>query len=642
MPRAIRPAPAAPPARVLGALAAGVLGPDATAELPGRMLAVLDRLPSRRDRDRLLGVLRALDTRAGALALTGSPTPVSRLGPGRAQALLRRWQASRLPLARQLWSAVSSAALFACYGHPGPARARTGYPGPPGPAPDTPRRLAPLELDQHTELACDVVVVGSGAGGGVAAGVLAGTGLDVVVVEKGGYAAEPDFHQREAAALDQLYLYGPALATTDLGCRILAGSTLGGGTVVNFTTSLPTPADVLAQWARVSGVDAFGSGEVAAAQRQVAERIGVTEACSAPARRDELLQRGLDKLGWQVAPMPRNVRGCPQDAACGWCGFGCRRGAKQSTLRTYLEDAAGRGARLVIRADVRRVLVADGHAVGVEGVAGGHRLRVRARAVVAAAGAVETPALLLRSGLGGQVGRNLHLHPGTAVWGWFDEPVRMWEGTLQARHSAQLRHLDGGWGPLLETVPVHPALGAAALPFGSAAAHRDLMGRYEQLSLVGVLPRDTTAGRVRLGREGNPRVVYRLNAADERRIGVGVTAAGEVLAAAGAVEVLGPHPQRLAWHPGPAGAYEQWAEATWRAGYRGGRVTLFSFHQMGSCRMGADPASSAVDPDQQSHELPGLYVMDASVFPTASGVNPMLSIMGLAHRAAGRLAARLA
>jgi choline dehydrogenase-like flavoprotein len=635
---------------VLAALAAGVLGPAFDPAVPGRMLAILDGTANRRDRQRLLAVLRALDTRPGALALTGRPAAVSGRPPAAAEALVARWAASRLPPVRQLADALGPVALLAAYGWPGPARDATGYPGPLGPAPDVPRRLHPLVPDGDQELACDVVVVGSGAGGGVVAAELARAGLEVVVLEKGGHAAERDFTHQEGDAFRDLYLYGSTLTTDDLACRILAGSTLGGGTVVNYSTSFPTPPAVLAEWAAVSGVDAFVSGEVAASLDAVAARLGVTDTESRPGARDRILEQGLAQLGWQVGPLPRNVRGCPQDAGCGWCGFGCRTGAKQSTLVTYLEEAEAAGARLVTGADARRVLVEPlrggdgprtGRATGVEArTAAGHRLAVRARAVVAAAGAIETPALLLRSGLGGQVGRHLHLHPGTAAVGVFDEPVRWWEGTLQARWSAQLRKRLGPYAPIFETVPVHPGTAAVALPWRSAADHRALMERSANLSLVGVLGRDRGAGRVRVDRDGSPVVRWRLAAADEVRLAAGVAAAGEVLAAAGAGEVFSLQRRRPGFRPGP-GAHAAWAESTRRAGFGPGRATLFSYHQMGSCRIGTDPAASAVGPDHRTHEVDGLYVADASLFPTASGVNPMLSVMALAHRAAAGIAARL-
>jgi long-chain-alcohol oxidase len=261
--------------------------------------------------------------------------------------------------------------------------------------------------------------------------------------------------------------------------------------------------------------------------------------------------------------------------------------------------------------------------------------------VVAAAGAIETPALLLRSGLGGQVGHHLHLHPGTAAMGRFDAPVRWWEGTLQARYSAELHQRLGPYAPVFETVPVHPGTAAAALPWRSAADHRALMEGSANLSLVGVLGRDAGAGRVRIDRDGSPRVRWRLGRDDEARLAAGVAAGGEVLAAAGATEVFSLHRERPAFRPGRSGAQAAWAEAIRRAGFGRGRAALFSYHQMGSCRIGVDPATSAVGPDHQTHEVKGLYVADASLFPMASGVNPMLSVMALAHRAAGKLAERL-
>jgi long-chain-alcohol oxidase len=267
---------------------------------------------------------------------------------------------------------------------------------------------------------------------------------------------------------------------------------------------------------------------------------------------------------------------------------------------------------------------------------------VRARAVVAAAGAIETPALLLRSGLGGQVGHHLHLHPGTAAVGVFDEPVRWWEGTLQARYSAQPHQWLGPYAPIFETVPVHPGSAAVALPWRSAAEHRALMERSAHLSPVAVLGRDRGAGRVRVDGDGNPVVRWRLGPADDARLVAGVLAAAEVLAAAGATEVFTLQRRRPAFRPGDRQGQREWGSAVRRAGLGPGRATLFSYHQMGSCRIGTDPAASAVGPDHATHEVDGLYVADASLFPTASGVNPMLSVMALAHRAAGRLAARLA
>jgi choline dehydrogenase-like flavoprotein len=194
----------------------------------------------------------------------------------------------------------------------------------------------------------------------------------------------------------------------------------------------------------------------------------------------------------------------------------------------------------------------------------------------------------------------------------------------------------------LETVPVHPGSAAVALPWRSAADHRALMERSAQLSLVGVLGRDRGAGVVGVDGDGSPVVRWRLDPADDARLFAGVLMAGEVLAAAGATEVFSLQRRRPGFRPGDRQGQRDWRTAVRRAGFGPGRATLFSYHQMGSCRIGTDPAASAVGPDHRTHEVDGLYVADASLFPTASGVNPMLSVMALAHRAAAKIAARLA
>ena len=627
--------------RVFGAFARGVLAEGYVSEVPARMLDTTMRFASSSERSGFLSAMAALDSRAGALLLTGRPRPVSWLAASETESILRRWRSSPLFIRRKLAAVVTDLASSALYSFPGPEWERMGYPGPLGDAPRTTRRLQPIEIESDEKLRCDVVIVGSGAAGGCAAAVLAEAGLDVIVVEKGGYHSESDFSHIESEAARSMYLYGMTLATTDLGVRIIAGSTLGGGTVVNFATSFPTPGFVLAEWARTTGIDAFASGEFEESLNQVGTRLGVNTDSSAAGRRDELIEEGLKKLGWHIDMMPRAARGCSQDEACGYCGFGCRVGGKQSSMRTYLEDAAAAGAQIIVDAEVRNVLVADGRAVGIEGSAGNHRLRIDAMAVVVAGGAIETPALLLRSGLRGRVGYDLHLHPGCTPWGLFNEEVRMWEGTTQARYSKEFSEWDGGYGPIFETIPVHPGSASVFFQWLSAADHRQRMGIYRNIGFCGVLTRDRSAGRVRIGKDGNPRITYRINSDDERRIASGVVVAAKVLEAAGATEISSPHPHPATYVPGLPGAHERWADETRRIGYRRGRVKFGSWHQMGSCRMGVDPTSSSVGPDNESHEVPGLYVVDSSAFPTASGVNPMMTVYGIAHRAATKLAARL-
>lgn len=606
------------------------------------MHGTLSNLASDAQFKQLYSTLAALNTKAGALALTGRPVPVPWLRPDEAEALIQRWKSSKVEQIRKLASILISLAMMARYGRPSDEWERIGYPGPPGPPPDVPKKLEPLDIERDETLYCDVVIVGSGAGGGCAAGILAEAGLDVVVLEKGGYRNEADFTQYESEAHNQMYLYGGTFMTADQGIRLFAGSTLGGGTVINWTTSWKTPEPVLREWAQVSGIDAFVSGEIEESLDSVCEHLNVNFESSAASKRDELMEDGLKRLGWHVDSMPRNVEGCSQDEACGLCTYGCRIGAKKSSLITYLEEAAAHGARMVVGADVRKVLIRDGRAHGVEARIGRHSLKVEARAVVAAGGSLETPALLLRSGMGGQVGRNLRLHPATAVFGIFDEHVGMWGGVNQARYSNQLDGpFTGGYGPTLETGPAAPASFATVLPWTSAAQHRDFMREYPNASSVGFPSRERGSGRVKIERSGAPKVVYKINKDDESRIAEGVVAAGKVLEAAGARKIFTLHHLPISYEPNGPSSHDRWADETRRRGYRNRQLMFFSMHQMGSCRMGIDPKASAIDGNNESHDVKNLYVMDASTFPTPSGVNPMISIYGIAHRAAKKLAHHL-
>lgn len=468
---------------------------------------------------------------------------------------------------------------------------------------------------------------------------LARAGLDVVMLEKGGYYSESDFDHVESWAQRDLYLYGATLTTADTGVRIIAGSTLGGGAVVNYTVSFRTPPKVLEQWRALSGIDAFANGEMDSSLDEVSSRLNVNRDSSAANGRDRLMEEGLKKLGWHVDQMPRNVKGCAQDEQCGYCGFGCRVGAKLGA-RVYLEEAAGHGTRIVTGANVTNVVVQDGRATGVHAICGAHTLRVKARGVVVAAGAIETPALLLRSRLGGRVGHGLRLHPGTAVWGLFDEEVRMWEGVQMARYSDQHRDWDDGYGPIWESVPLHPAAWATVIPWTSAGDHYELMGRYPHASYVAPLPRDRTSGRVTIDKRGAPRIDYKLAADDERRIVNAVIEGSKILEAAGARQIYSAHGIPTTYRVGEPGGRDRWADEVRTRGYRNGRAILGSFHQMGSCSMGTDPSSSAVGPDGETHEVRNLFVTDGSTFPDASGVNPMLSIFGIANMIAPKIAAR--
>lgn len=618
--------------------------------LPRRLPALFARLPDDRARADLLRALRLLDTRGGGLVLHGRPRAFTALSAeGRARAL-RAMATSPLPAARQAFQALKRLTGF-LLATTAEGEVHTevwddlGYPGPLGPPPTVPPRIEPVPVREPGAWTADAVVVGSGAGGGPAAAVLAQAGLDVVVVERGPHVPESALTHLEAEAYPRMYLDGNLSTTRDLGILLLAGACLGGGTVVNYTTSFPLPDRVREEWDQEAGFrEVFTGEDYEASTRAVLERLDVNTEHGRPSERDALMESGLRALGWHVDQMPRNVRGCGQDDECGYCTMGCRRGAKRSALVTWLEDAYRAGARIVVGADVTRVLVERGRAVGVEGSVDGVPLTVRARAVVLACGGLSTPALLLRSGVGGPAaGRYLRLHPATAMWGRFpDRAVRPWTGTIQARFSDELADLDGrGYGARFETTAAHPGLVTAFFGWDGAEAFKRSLLDFPHWSFVGVLLRDRGSGRVVVRGDGSPEWRYRLSRLDAAHMARALRGAAEVLAAAGAEEVLASTAVPVTWRPGD-GSLDGFMDRVRRVGFGSNQTMYASFHQMGSARMGTDPATSVVGEENEAHEVRGLFIMDASCFPTASGVNPMISVSALAHRAARALAARLA
>ncbi|MDQ3305743.1 MAG: GMC family oxidoreductase N-terminal domain-containing protein [Actinomycetota bacterium] len=604
------------------------------------------------ERHRLEVLLSLWDTRGLTLAGGGGFRRFGDLAQEDRERVLLSWCDSRLPHRRAAFQALRKAATSLSYMLPAadgrnPAWDSMGYPGPPGRVADaSPKEIQPHTVDQETTLDCDVCVVGSGAGGGTAAAVLAESGLDVVVLEAGDYLDDGDFDGGELDGYSRLYLGGGALATADQSVGLYAGACLGGGTVVNFSTCFRTPDEIRAQWAGY-GVDAMTSDDYTRSLDAVWDRLGVTTDHSLPSRREQLMKRGLEELGWHVDSMPRNVAGC-DEKVCGYSPFGCLAGAKQSTTKTWLTDAWRRGARILVRTRAERLIIENGRAKGVQArTRDGHQVTVRANAVVVAAGAIHTPALLRRSGLENEnIGRHLRLHPVTGVAGVFDEEVRPWEGVMQAVYSDELADLHAGYGMKLESAPFHPSVLAMYSPWRSARQHEDLMGRLAHLVPIGLLLRDSSEGEVRTGRDGEPVVHYKLNDFDIGHVRTGLDGAARVLEAAGATSVFSAHKDWVTYEPGRGRGQGQgrkgFLEAADRCGWGAGQCVFTSFHIMGSARMGGSPGDSACTPEGETWEVQGVYVCDGSTFPTASGVNPMITIEAIAHLNASRLAATLA
>jgi choline dehydrogenase-like flavoprotein len=612
------------------------------------VVEAVSKNPRASERKQLQTLLGLWDSPVLGLVGGGGFKRFSALTPEQREAALLSWSGSRLAQRRAVFEALRKAALLFYYMLPGPGGDRNPawdairYDGPLGSLDSAPQKALQItSIEQDTTLSCDVVIVGSGAGGGAAAGVLARSGLDVIVIESGGYYDDQDFDGSELGAITRYYLASPA-ATVDQSVGLLAGSCLGGGTVVNYSTSFKTPDEVRAEWAG-HGVPAFTSADYSASLDAVYERLGVSQEYNEPSTRERKLQEGCVKLGWHIDAMPRGVRKCVGGKECGYCGLGCRVGAKQSVVKTWLADANQAGTRLIVGTRVSRVLIDGGAARGVAAVTEqGHHLTVRSRAVIAACGALHTPALLKRSGLqNSNIGKHLRLHPVTVVWCFYEDQLKPWEGVMQALYSDQFRDLEGGYGLKLETAPLHPHIFIPFSPWQGAREHFALMEGLPNLSGIGILLRDRDAGEVRVARDGEPIVRYKLSDFDARHMRIGIEGAAEVLEASGARRIFSSQSKWVAYEPGVSGSREQFMADADAAGYGAGQLALGSFHIMGSARMGGSPAASACDPTGQTWDVRDLYVCDGSAFPTASGVNPQISIQAIAHMNARGLADKL-
>lgn len=544
--------------------------------------------------------------------------------------------------------------LFVTYGMPdgsgtNPNWAHLGYPGPISPAPVRERAFQPLRPSGgDLDLTADVVVVGSGAGGGLIAGRLAAAGANVVVLEAGRYRTEADFSQLEVLAYLNSYWRGGPTPTADLNVMLMAGSGLGGGTVINWTNCLRTKDPVRRQWAGhgLSDVDTEAFDRHLDA---VWQELSVTDKCSELNGPQQAMRRGAEALGWSFATVNRNWDESRHDpATAGYLGFGDQSGAKRSTVKVYLEPAvADHGTRIVDGCFVEKVLVEGGRAAGVVGRwtaedgSGDATVTVHAPVVVLAAGALESPGVLLRSGIGGPaVGDYLRLHPCTVTMGDYGTDQKAWWGAPHAGLVNEFANLEDGYGFLVEGVQYATGLGASSVPFTTGLAHKEAMTDYRNSASFIGLVRDHGHGRVTLDASGGTVAWYSMtDEQDVRMMRKALAAQIRLHHAAGArgIQVLAQG--RPSWRHGDD--LDAFIARVRRIPLRTGGATLFSAHQMGSCRMGADPATSVADPRGELHDTPGVWIGDASAFPTPSGTNPMISIMALASRTAENIAASL-
>ena len=500
----------------------------------------------------------------------------------------------------------------------------------------------PADVDRDLDLDADAVVVGTGAGGSMALRELARAGLDVVGLEQGPFVTSRDFDQREDHMLPVLFEDAGGRTTEDMAVRVLQGRGVGGSTIHNTNLCKRTPSEILALWADKYGVVGAGPDDLRDAFEAVERDLSVSEIPAAMRNaNNEALRRGCEALGWRSAPLRHNRVGCVQS---GFCELGCAYDAKQNALKVVVPQALAAGARVYAGVHATRVLH-DGRSVqGVEGQVtdeGGRpraAIRVRARVVVLAASAVGSAALARKSGAPDphdQLGRGLRLHPGAVVVGRFDDEIAGWRGIPQSYECTELLSYEEGsdrrvW---IVTAFAHPVGAAASLP-GFGASHMAAMRAYPRLAVLTAMLHDETSGQVLVGSDGRPVLRYRLTESDERQLGRGLAACARILFAAGAREVIIPAipPRRLARPAEIDGLDLSFA--------RPHVVPLTSVHPMGTMRMGEDPRSSVVRSTGEHQQLRGLFVADASLFPTSLGAPPQMSVYAFAQHLSRHVVAR--
>jgi choline dehydrogenase-like flavoprotein len=477
---------------------------------------------------------------------------------------------------------------------------------------------------------CDVVIVGSGAGGAAAAASLAEAGLDVIVLEAGGHYNRDNYPQGHLDSIATLYRdAGLTVAEGNPPIPVPVAKVVGGTTVINSGTCFRAPEEVLDNWCGEHGVSWARDLDPYFVEAEEFLRVTPLDPASM-GRNGQLAMEGAEALGVSSGPISRNAGNCVQ---CSSCPYGCKIDAKRGMHVSYLPRAVAAGARIRTGVEARRLLVEDGRAVGVQCIAGpgngsrrAYTVRAR-RATIVAGGAFGTPELLLRSGLGGsQVGRNLHIHPACWVGAKYVEEVRGWEGVMQSYYLDE-------WEServLLEATFTPLAFGGAWLQ-GAGRAHQEAMLEFGHVSSIGVQVADRSVGRVGLLNDGSLKATYKLTDDDAGRFIFGIARAAEVHFAAGATEVYPNIPRAGVLKPGQVAEFEA-------TRFKPSELRLEAFHPMGTARISGEEGAGVCDPSGAVRGVEGLFVADASLFPTAVHVNPMMTIIAFAKQVAAGIA----
>ena len=590
-------------------------------------------------------LLNWLQTRSFCAFMSGRATPFRLMDQEHRVRVLQKMRDSSIPGLRRFFQSVKRLTLFVAYSvatekKPNPAWKVIGYPSQnPILSPAEYSTVIPQDLKSDNEIRCDVLVIGSGAGGAIAAAHAAKAGHEVVVTEKARCLGVQELGTSEMLGTRNVYEKHGALATRDLGFVVLAGSSVGGGTTVNWMTSLEPPEEVLQEWAKRFGLKQFLTAGFEDSIRSVKSRLNVNIESSTHNGQNQKLYEGCQRLGLAVQAIPRNTLNCQQ---CDFCNYGCRAGAKQDTRRTYLADAIKHGARLYDQVEINKLIIRNGSVCGAIGTAGGRHgdrlLNFVCKKLIVSAGSIHSPAILLRSGITLEhIGKNLHLHPTTATVAFHEEKIEPWSGAPQTALCDHYANLDGnGYGVRLEAAPVHPGFAAMALAWRDPAHHKHLMQQLSNLATTVVIARDSGGGKVTLDRNRNAEIHYKLGKKEGKFLVEGAIQALRIHLASGAHLLLGPHQSPIVFSRHESGRqkyfqdFDKFVDRIKAFGSRSNSISLFSAHQMSTCRMATDSKSGVVNPDGRVFGVKNLYVCDGSVLPNACGVNPMITIMSVA------------
>ncbi|CAJ0748126.1 2553_t:CDS:2 [Entrophospora sp. SA101] len=483
---------------------------------------------------------------------------------------------------------------------------------------------------EEEDLNYDVVVVGSGAGGSVIAAQLAKEGYSVLVMEKGHHVPQSELTLKQSNSYEALYEMGGGMLSEDGGVIISAGSNFGGGTTIGWSAASEPQHFVREEWAKKYGLYYILEKEYSDSMKAVSGRLGVSTNNIVHNKSNNILIEGCKKLGLQVDTIPQCT--ASRFHSCGWCGFGCKYGEKQSAVMTWLLDAKNSEAKFLEDCYVEKILIdkKTQKAVGVEAIIikQQRKFKVKAKRVVLACGAIHTPALMLRSGLKNKnIGKNLHVQPTAGVYGVFpDKQIDTYSGSIMTAVSNFTENVDGNhYGSKIVVGSHHPASMAANFPWNSTFKHKQFMLEYTHISPLLVITRDRDAGRIVIDSRGQPKLYYKVSQHDSKSAVAGIIASLKILVAAGAKRVgtcqAGLEEFEVSDDVNPLNdvKFQCYLDKVKKIGAPSNQILLGSMHQMGTCCMGDDPIKSVVNPTGETWEVENLFVADSSIFPTAIG-----------------------